>query len=302
MAINLNQPYSATNNGQPVINPQQLAEQYGWAYSFLSSVPELNSLFKEAVANSWDPTKFQAEITASNWYQTNSESVRNAQVQKVIDPATYSQQVASEMAIIQEQASSMGATLSSSLASTIATQQVTYGWNADQVNQALSKYVKLNSSGAFGGQSGQNAMALNEMAMANGVTISPSTMQNMMQNVAGNKTSMEDMQGYIRSIAASKFPALQKQIGAGETVQSLAEPYTSAMQNLLEVGPGEASVQNPLIQQALSGLSAEGQPAGMNLTQFQNLLRAQPQWSQTQNAQDSTMGAAHGILQSFGFS
>jgi hypothetical protein len=302
VAISLNQPYSATNNGQPVINPQQLAEQYGWAYSFLTSVPELNTLFKQAVGQSWDATRFQAAITASKWYQSNSEAMRNAQTQKVIDPATYSQQVASEKANILATASSLGAGISDSLASTIATQQITYGWNADQVNQALSKYIKLNGSGAFGGQAGQNALSLNELAHNNGVSIPPATMQNLLQNVAANKTSMEDLQGYVRDVAASKFPSLAKQIAAGENVSSLATPYTSAMQNTMEVGPGQANLDNPLIQRALNGLDSTGQPTGMNVTDFQKLLRAQPAWAQTQNAQTSTMAAAHQVLQAFGFS
>lgn len=302
MAINLNQPYSATNNGQAVINPQQLAEQYGWAYSFLNSVPELKQLFQEAVANSWDDTRFQAAITASKWYQTNSESARNAQVQKVIDPATYAQQVAQAKTEIMVQAAAEGASLSDSLASTIASQQITYGWNSDQVNQALAQYIKVAASGGFGGVAGQNAMSLNELAHNNGVSLSPQTMQNLLQNVASNKTSVEDVQGLIRNMAASKFPALQKQIAAGENVSDLASSYTNAMQNTLETGPGSANLDNPLIQRALNGLDQAGQPTGMSVTDFQRLLRSQPQWAQTQNAQDSTMAAAHAILSSFGFS
>jgi hypothetical protein len=302
MAVSLNQPYSPTNNGQPTINPQQLAEQYGWAYSFLNSVPELKQLFTEAVANTWDAARFQAAIQASAWYQTNAESTRNAQVQKVIDPATYSQQVAAEKAIVLEQSTALGAAISDNLATTIATQQVTYGWNAAQVQQALAQYVKLNSSGSFGGQAGQNAMALQELAYNNGITLSPSTMQNMLQKVTANKTSMEDLQGHIRQLAASKFPALAQQIGAGEDVSTLAQPYTNTMQSLLEVGPGTANLQNPLIQRALGGLDQSGQPTGLNLTDFANYLRAQPQWRQTQNGQQAAMGTAHQILSSFGFS
>lgn len=302
MAINLNQPYSPTNNGQPVINPQQLAEQYGWAYSFLTSVPELNSLFQEAVAQSWDATKFQSELQATKWYETNSESARNAQVEKSIDPATYNQQVLTEKASIIEQAQALGAAISDSLANTIATQQITYGWSADQVNKALSQYVTLNKSGSFGGQAGQNAMALYELAYNNGVTISPNNMQTMLQKVSSGQTSMEDLQGYIRQVAASKFPAQAKQIQAGVNVSDLAAPYTTDMQNTLEVGPGQANLSNPLIQQALNGLSSDGQPTGMTTSDFQKLLRAQPAWSKTQNAQDSTMAAAHQVLQTFGFS
>lgn len=302
MALDLNKPYSPTNNGNPVINYQQLAEQYGWAYSFLTSVPELNTLFQQAVAQSWDATKFQAELQATPWYQQTSASAREAQVQKVVDPATYAQQVATEKATILEQATAEGAAISGSLASTIATQQITYGWNAAQVQTALSQYIKLNASGAFGGQAGQNAMALSEMAYNNGVSLPPTTMQNILQKVAANKSSMEDVQGMIRQAAASKFPGMAKQIAAGEDVSTLAQPYMSDMQNLLETGPANTSLDNPLIQRALNGLDSSGQPTGMNLTDFQNLLRAQPAWRQTQNGQDATMATARTILQSFGFS
>lgn len=302
MAINLNQPYSATNNGQPVINPQQLAEQYGWAYSFLTSVPELEQKFQEAVANSWDATKFQAEIMTTKWWQENSDAMRKAQVQKVIDPATYSQQVAQAKADILDSAAAEGAALSDSMASTIASQKVTFGWNDNQVNQALSKYIQLNASGSFGGVAGQNAMALNELAYNNGVALSPGTMQNFLQNVAANKTSMEDLQGYIRQMAAGKFPALEQQIKAGENVSDLASQYTTAMQNVLETGPGTANLENPLIQRALNGLDQSGQPTGMNVPDFERLLRSQPQWAKTQNAQDSAMSVAGTILRNFGFS
>lgn len=302
MAISLNSPYSPTNNGQPVINPQQLAEQYGWAYSFLQSVPELKGIFQEAVANTWDAARFQAAVQASTWYQANAESMRNAQVQKIIDPATYAQQVAAEKASVLEQSAALGASISDSLATTIATQQITYGWNANQVQQALAQYVKLNSSGSFGGQAGQNAMALQEMAFNNGVSLPPATMQNLLQKVAANKTSMQDVQGLIRQMAASKFPAFAKQIAAGEDVSSLAQPYMNTMQNTLEVGPGSTSLDNPLLQRGLNGIGQDGQPSGQNLTDFTNFLRAQPQWRQTQNGQDAAMGTAHAILQSFGFS
>jgi hypothetical protein len=228
--------------------------------------------------------------------------VRNALTQKAVDPATYSNQVAAEKAIILEQATALGAGISDALASTIATQQVTYGWNQDQVNTALAQYVKLNSTGSFGGAAGQNAMSINQLAYNNGVTLSPSSMQNMLQKVAANKMSLQDMQGFIRQMAASKYPGLAPQIAAGENVSDLAAPYTNSMQNILEVGPGQANLNNPIIQRGLNGIGQSGQPEGMNLADFNNYLRAQPQWAQTQNAQNTTMSTAHTILQNFGFS
>jgi len=293
-------PYTASNNGTPTINAQQLAEQYGWAYSFLTSVPELNQLFQEAVANQWDSTQFTAQLKTTNWYKTNSASVRAATAAKATDPVTFSANLAQETANIQQTAASLGADISTGLAKTIASQQVTYGWDAAQVQKALAQYVKLNASGAFGGTAGQNSMALNQLAANNGITINPTTMQNIVQNIADNKMTVEDAQNLIREQAASKYPAYAKQILNGVTLASMAAQYQHTMQNVLEVGPDSTSLTSPTIQAALQNMNAQGIPEPLSLPQFEQQLKAQPQWKQTNNAQSSLMAVGNQVLQSMG--
>lgn len=301
MSIDLNSPYSSTNNGQPAIDPQVMAEQYGWAYSFLTSVPELNTLFQQAVAQQWTPTKFQAMVQATDWFQKTSEAARNAQVAKAVDPYTYSQNVASETATVQAAANKLGAMISEQTAQTIATQQITYGWNADQVQTALAQYVNMTANGAFGGIAGQNEMALRQLAEKNGISVDDNTMKNIVQNITDNKTSVEDAAGMIRSQAAGKFPAYAEQIMNGVNLSDIAAPYQQTMQKILELGPGDTQIASPKITSALQNMNGQGVPTQMPLWQFAQNLRQDPAWKQTQNAQNSIMQTAKQVLSDFGF-
>jgi hypothetical protein len=194
----------------------------------------------------------------------------------------------------------MGAAISEHMAQTIATQQLTFGWNADQTNQALAKFVNLNASGAFGGTAGQNSMVLNQLAVKNGVSVDDATMKNFMRDIAGNRSSVEDMAGFIRKQAAGKYPAYGEQIMAGTNLSDIAAPYQQTMQNLLEVGPGDTQITNPHISSALQHTDEKGQPIQMPLSQFATQLRQQPAWKSTQNAQDSIMAAGHEVIKAMG--
>lgn len=304
MGINLNQPYSPSNNGTPTVDPQVLAEEYGFAYGFLNSVPELKNLFNEAVANGYTSQRFQAALQGTTWFRTNSQAAREAQTLKAVDPTTYKQQLEQAQADIQSQANSMGATLSSQTVQTIAQLQVSNGWNTNQIAQALSKYVVEANRGGFGGLAGQNQMNMDAYATERGVSIDPQTMKNFLQNIADNKSTIEDFQGFIRQISASKYPAFSKEIEAGVPLAELAAPYQNTAQKILETGPESTQLTNPLIQAGLNYTPAEAKPGmppqAMSLVDYQNFLRSQPQWKQTQNAQNATMQTAKQVLTDMG--
>lgn len=303
MALDLNQPYSSTNNGQPTINAQVLAEEYGFAYGFLNSVPELRNLFNQAVAQSWDSTRFQAALEATNWWKNNSQTARQAQTLKQVDPHTYSAELNQAMADIEQQATSMGATLSSSTLQSIASMQVSNGWNSNQIQMALSKYVIEAGRGAFGGLAGQNQQNLAQYALQRGITIDDQTMKNFVQQIADNKMTIEDFQGYIRKQAASKYPAFAKELMAGTSLSTLAAPYQQTAQSVLELGPEDTQLDSPLVQKGLNNVTQQGNqpvPGSMSLTDYTKFLKSQPQWKKTLNAQNAAMQTAFQVLGDMG--
>ena len=77
--------------GAPSINDEELAQQYGLTSALIHAYPELDGIFKDAVAGSWTADKFQAKFRNSNFYRSMSDTQRKALVMSYTDPATYGQ-------------------------------------------------------------------------------------------------------------------------------------------------------------------------------------------------------------------
>lgn len=296
------QPYDPTSNVTAAVSPQELAQQFGFAYSMLQSIPELKNLFNEAVSGQWDATRFQAALMNTKWYQGHSAAQRAWIAEGYTDPATQKAQLNSQIAAVQAAASALGAVISPATIKQLATQYLQNGWTTDQLQRAMSGYIDFTTTGALGGTSGQEEMTLRGLAASNGVTVSDNWLLNTARAIANDSSSLEDAEGYVRKQAENLFPEYSKQIASGQNLSDIASPYMQDYQKILEVGPGQTNLYDPTIISALQYKDPTGQNTSMPLWQFDQSLRSDPRWKQTQNAQDSVMGTAHSILQAFGFS
>ena len=53
----------------PALSDAELSAQYGFAMSVLNGNPELKALFQRAVAATYTPDRFQAELRGTQWYK-----------------------------------------------------------------------------------------------------------------------------------------------------------------------------------------------------------------------------------------
>lgn len=294
-------PYAPTTNAPVTLSPQELAQQYGYAYSMLTSIPELNNIFQQAVSGQWSATRFTAALMATTWYQTHSASDRAYIAEGYADPTTQAQQLASQSASVQAAAAKMGAVVPQNILDQLAQQYLQNGWNSDQLNQALSKYIAYDQYGALGGTAGDEEMTLRTLAQNNGVTLSDNWILNTAQAIADNTSTIEDAEAYVRKQAENMFPNYASEIKSGQNLSDLAAPYMTDYQKLLEVGPGQTTLFDPVMIKALQYSDPSGQNSTMPLWQFDTMLRQDPRWIKTQNAQDGLMAVAHTVLQNFGF-
>jgi hypothetical protein len=295
------QPYNPTTNVTATISPQELAQQYGYAYTMLQSIPELKTLFQQAVAGQWDATRFTAALTGTKWYEDHSAAQRAWIAEGYTDPATQNAQLTAQEQEVQMAASKLGANIAPNEIKALATDYLQQGWNADQLQHAMTQWINFDANGALGGTSGDDEMTLRSLATDNGVSISNNWILNVARHISTETTSLEDAEGYIRQQAEKLYPSYANLIKAGQNLSDLAAPYASDYQKILEVGPGQTSLSDPMMMKALQYKDPSGQNATMPLWQFDQSLRDDPRWLKTQNAQDSTMATAHGILQDFGF-
>lgn len=150
------------------------------------------------------------------------------------------------------------------------------------------------------GAAGNTYNKLRELASAYGIQYSEDWYKNSVAGILSGKESEDTYDVSIKELAKSKYPTLAKQIDAGRNVRELASPYIQTMAQILEVGPDSIGVDDFYINQALTGLDADGTPKQKPLWEFQQQLRQDPRWRYTKNAQEATMSSARQVLKDFG--
>lgn len=282
------------------MTPEELASNYGWAYGFLNSNKELKSLFKKAVDGTWTADKFQAEMRDTAWWKKNSNTRREAQVMKNTDPATWNAQMDAAKIQVRQLAAQIGAAIPEGKLAKIAQNMIETGADEDQMRYALGEYVNFTKDGTLKGEAAMHEYTMKQYAASMGITIDDQTIKNQAQRVIRKVATTQDFEDQVRQQAKSMFPGYEDQIDAGSTIKDIAAPYMQMMGNELELPDTSINVVDPIIKKAMNGLDAKGRPAGVSLTDFQQQLRSDPRWRNTQKAQNSAMQTGVKVLQDMG--
>lgn len=284
----------------PKLDAHELAETYGMSYAFFKSQPELWKLLNSAVEGQWTGAKFQAEVKNSGWWKNNSSTVRQAQVLAKTDPATYKAQLEAARVAAQQIAVKAGASLSAKNVDRVARNMVTLGWSEQQVANFVGQYIKFADNNVLGGMAGQAASAIRKQAYDLGVAVTDQSILNNSQYLVRGLTTMEKVSNSLREQAAGLYPAYAEQIGAGASVQDLAQPYVQVLAQELGLNPKDVNAFSPKIKAAINRVDATGTPAPMSMTDFTQLVRQDPQWRQTPRAADQVMGIGRQVLAAMG--
>lgn len=282
------------------LSDEELAAQYGWSYAFLTSEPEIKDLFKQAVSETWEASKFKAKLQETNWWKNNSEARRQASVLKASDPASYSAAVEAMRTKLIMMANEMGAIIPEKTLADMAEDAYAGGLSDQQIQYSMAGYIDFTKEGTLGGMAGMAEVKMRQLARMNGVDLTPEAIKNFAQQIAMGVLTMEQVEQNIRNSAISLFPAYEEQITGGQSVQEIAAPYIMQMSKDLEITPAEAGLFNPMIKQALNQVDKDGNPVGMTVTDFQRAVRRDPRWTRTDNGRETLMTVANDVLKSLG--
>lgn len=296
---NNDQDFDSSDELPARLNPEELASEYGFAYSFLKNQPGVAKVFDDYVKNNLSKEAFQAELRNTEWWQKNSDTMRKAQAEKSTDPATYEANLQATMVMVQQEAAKLGASIPPKKLKSIAEKAYATGMDEAQLANVLGGYVKF-VGGTLKGEAGQYENSIKSYAAQQGVTLDDQSVKNQAALVARKLATEDDFKNQIMQQAASTFPAYTEQLKAGQTMQDIANPYIQIMAQELEVNPASIKLSDPLIKSALNGVNQQGKPTGMDQTTFLSRLKNDPRWGQTQNAQDDTMKVGLSVLKSMG--
>lgn len=284
------------------MTPEEMASNYGWSFGFLNSEPELKKIFDQAVTGTWTSDKFKAEVRNTNWWKTNSDTRRQAQVMKKTDPASWNAAVAAEVVKVQQLAAEMGAAVPPAKLKQIAQNSIELGMDENLLRNALGGYITFTKDATAGGEAGAWMYAMRQYASNMGVELSDDALKNHAQRVVRRVASSQEFEDHIRQQAKSLLPGYADAIDAGSTVREIADPYVQLMSQELQLPYGSIKLDDPIIKRALNGMSADGKPTGISVADFQTQLRNDPRWAQTSNAQNGAMATANAVLKDMGLS
>lgn len=298
-----------------------LAAQYGYAANFFYSDPELTALINQATKEQWSVAKFQAKFMASNWYRSHAASVRTWVEENARDPQTAARQIQQTALKIRDEATQMGASLDDARIQQMARDSLMWGWNDQELKDAIGSELQYKGSGSAQGQAGSFDSQIRAAANDYGLTVSDNTVGTWIRALAQGSWTMDNVTSQLKDWAMSKYPGLNAQLGQGMTVRQIADPYIQSYAQILEKPAQAVQLDDPLLQKALQGTpqappaksGSTGQPGASNggstvappmapqsLYDFENTLRQDPRWLTTQNAHQSMQNAAMGILRDWG--
>ncbi len=278
----------------------------GWNKAVLTSNKELAALFKRATTEGWSnnaagQARFQAALKNTQWFKTSSTRWQETEVERLTRPAQYKSGMAAARQAVINQAAKVGATLDEATLTTATTQFYRQGWTEQQLNSSLSAYVTI-KDGQISGDTGSSIDKLRQLASDNGVSYNDSYYQTAAQAIVAGTKTLDDYVNDVQTLAASSYPVYAKQIREGQSVKDIVSPYIQRMGALLEINDQDIQLTDPTIREAISGIDpATGEARTKSLWQFENDLRKDPRWLQTNNARDTMANATSGVLKAWGF-
>ena len=294
-----------------VLSPETMAALFGYTKNQMDVDPEFRKLFDRAVKEEWvgevGKANFIAALQNTNWYKTNSESVRTYLL-AAADPNNldFIEKKKDSTEYVRKTAEQLGKALDQTQLDELTTQSMMNGWgdpaNAYELQRAIIKLTPEgeNDTTDYFGDIGKNADDLKVTAMANGVDMSEGWFNSAAKSIASGLTNADFWQQKVRQQAASLFPVFADQINAGVNAADVASPYIDAMAKLWDLNPAEIKLNDPTILNALTNYDDKGKPYAINMGEFRDRLRQDDRWLQTDAAQNEIAGITNGVMKMFG--
>ena len=310
-----------------------LQKNYHSIWAFWMTTPGLRPIFEQALQEGTLSGIQQGSKAAQDkfsmmlqpWIQKNGISFFQKQVAETTDPG-YQTKVDNRAAGVRDMLTSMGysdlakdtatiqsladASLSQDFDSTIFSSQA----GQDRLRSLITTTAASQKANIVGGTGADLRTQLLDYNMQQGSPYSSAFIDDAVKKIVdpANGVDINTYKTMIKNSASNTYSGFKPLIDQGVTVQQIADPYISKMTNLLELPYNSAnyneylapgSKYNSLLQKGLAQTidSSTGQTQPMPMWQFEQTVRQDPAWQQTNNARDYYTGIVHQIGKDFGF-
>ena len=245
---------------------------------------------------------------ANSWWNNNSANVRNAQLQKINDPATYNNGVSNLLnGQIAPMAQGLGLHTDPNVLQTVAQQAYENGWTTtDQIKSALLKQYSYNPTAdpMAGGAVGKTTNDFASIAADYGVTLpsDPNKMSDFVKGAIGPNGTTDAFTEYAKQQAQLNFPWMSQSIQNGATVKGYLSQYTGNIASTLGISPDSINWSDPKWKGVVAKVQPDGSTLPQTLDQALTTVKTDPRfgYDQTTQAKNDAYSTLNAIGQMFG--
>lgn len=312
---------NATKSGKA--EERWLSDQYArlgpMVADLVAQDKELSQLFRTAVREEWDATRFEYELkNNTKWWQSKSAPYQEAfRLEFGTSDAEWKRQLQVAGEAVDRMASEYGVTLSKEQRDRMSRMYHYQGWANDEASmqsrfsQIATKRMDAGKPGTQYNSVTQLAAELSGFAKDFGISFDEGWLNRTALKLMDPKSgvSLNQVVQQMAASAESRYPAFKGKLGygAGEagtdgdvtTLRDAAGDYVGLAAQLLEVQARDIDLSDGLFRQAFNAGSGD-KPEMMSLYDFENVVREDPRWAKTKNAEDATFANLNKVLSTFG--
>lgn len=271
--------------------------EYGFNAAFLDAHPDIAKLVDKAFNQQWTPSRFQAELMDTQWYQNHTDAQQRWQVINAEKPAQAAKLVFDQKNDLATQAAGMGIQLSQGQLEHLATRAIATGMTSQEVLSVLASNFDMtpgnNKNGKVDpltGTAGETVTQLEQMAKSYGITVGNRTLEGQVQDVLSGASDVEKMRQYYIQQASNMYPTLAEQLKSGSTVQGMLQSYQDMAAKELGQPIDAMDPTDPKWTKALTN----GANGLMTADEWLQTLRSDTQYGFDKS--NSARGAAAGLM------
>lgn len=261
------------------------------AFSWLLDIPEIAEVMQRAIGEEWTADTFEANIRATQWWRTQTDTQRARVDMEATNPATAAEQVNALKAQLKAQASSLGGEMSDDRAGALAWAAWRGGWSPEQVRGTIANEVTP----------GVAAQAdVRGLAKAYMVDMDDATAASLTRRVFAGELDQRGVENLLAAQAVSRFPQLADYVKQGIRPADFFAPYRQQIASMIGEPPDSIDLlKSPTWQRVVSHADG-GTIRPMTLDEVTKYVRGSNEFASSSNGQKDQASFVQGFARAVG--
>lgn len=253
------EPFAKKGGGSAVsAEVRKYLEEYFPSFVWAVDDPELGKILAKAADEEWSPTRIQAALEGTSWWQKTSRTAREARLMRENDPAEWSRNVNARIEEIVDQTTALGLSMPRSRARRLATESLTMGFTPQQLRSAIIAESNLDkikarqiTRGAIGGELSVLERQVEERAYQWMLGMTGADKLGWAKQILRGEKTLESFESYAQAMARKNMPFIADLIDQGLTPEEALSPYRQQIAQQLEIAPSAVDFMDGRYQAVL---------------------------------------------------